>query len=73
MSKNKPAILRAPRRTASHSVRTTDDLWAKAKERAETEAVTMNHVLNELLEGWAHGMLDLPTVTKEYTNKVEFK
>jgi hypothetical protein len=70
MATTKPAT--RGRKTKPHSVRTTDELWATAKKRAEFEGVTMSHVINELLEGWAHGLLDLPTVTKEY-NKVTFK
>lgn len=53
-------------RTSAHSVRTTDDLWARAKKRAEGEGVTLNHVMNEILEGYARGMINLPKVVKQY-------
>lgn len=53
-------------RTAAHSVRTQDELWNKAKRRAASEGHTMNHVINEILEGYARGMINLPKVTKQY-------
>lgn len=48
--------------SASHSVRTTDELWEMAKQRAAKDGVSLNHVVNEILEGYAKGVLDLPRV-----------
>ena len=56
----------ASNKTAAHSVRTTDELWTKAKRRAEAEGVTMNFVINEILEGYSRGLMNLPRVTKQY-------
>lgn len=50
-----------------HSVRVTDGLWAAARRRAEHEGVTINYVVGQILEGYAKGMLDLPKVTKTYS------
>lgn len=52
---------------ASHSVRTTDELWAAGKRRADSEGTTMNTVINELIEGYSRGYIDLPRITKSYT------
>jgi hypothetical protein len=51
---------------ASHSIRTTDELWAAAKRRADSEGTTMNTVINEIMEGYARGYIDLPKITKSY-------
>lgn len=64
-----PKPVSAGKRTASHSVRTTDALWLKAKRRATFEGVTMNHVISEFLEGYANGRINLPTVVKTYGPK----
>lgn len=60
--------MRTSARNASHSVRTTDDRWNKAKARADREGVSLNFVLNELLDGYGMGLLNLPKVqvTKTY-------
>jgi hypothetical protein len=55
-------------RKSAHSVRTSDDLWAAARRRAETEGSTMNKAIEELLEGYARGLINLPKVTKTYTS-----
>lgn len=55
-----------PKTTASHSVRTRNDLWAAAKRRAEAEGTTLNEAINELLEGYARGMIKLPRIVKQY-------
>jgi hypothetical protein len=47
-------------------VRTSDELWAAARRRAESEGMTINGVVEELLEGYARGLLNLPKVTKTY-------
>lgn len=54
-------------RKSAHSVRTNDELWAAAKRRAEGEGMTINGVIEELLEGYARGMVNLPKVVKTYT------
>jgi predicted DNA binding CopG/RHH family protein len=56
-------------RKAAHSVRTSDQLWAAARRRAETEGLTINKVIEELLEGYARGLVNLPKVTKTYTSQ----
>lgn len=53
-------------RTSAHSVRTTDELWEKAKKRAVDEGVTLNFVVNEILEGYARGLVNLPKTVKQY-------
>jgi hypothetical protein len=52
---------------ASHSVRTTDALWAAAKRRTDEEGTTMNAMINDLMEGYSKGLINLPRVTKTYT------
>ncbi len=47
-------------RTSSHSVRASDELWLRARKRADAEGVSLNFVLNEILEGYARGMVNLP-------------
>lgn len=54
------------KRTSTHSIRCTEELWTAARRRANKEGVTMNHVMTEILEGYATGRVDLPTVTKVY-------
>jgi hypothetical protein len=51
----------------SHSVRVHDDVWAKAKRRAELEGTTVNGVVEEILEGYGAGLINLPKITKTYT------
>lgn len=51
----------------SHSLRVHDDVWARAHRRAELEGYTINGVLEELLEGYGNGMLNMPKVTKTYS------
>lgn len=53
-------------RKSAHSVRTTDERWAAAKRRADMEGVTMNAVIEEILEGYGRGLINLPRVTKTY-------
>lgn len=47
--------------THSHAVRTPDERWAGAKERADREGVSMNRLMNELLEGYRRNVYRLPT------------
>lgn len=55
-------------RTAAHSVRTDDAMWGRAKARAAKEGHTINHVINEILDGYGRGLINLPKVqiTKQY-------
>lgn len=53
--------------SAVHSVRCTDELWTRAKRRADHEGVSMNFVVSQILEGYAAGLMDLPTVSMEFT------
>lgn len=48
------------------SVRAPIEVWESASARAESEGVTMNHALGELLEGYARGMISLPRIVKQY-------
>lgn len=50
----------------SHSVRVHDDIWAAAKRRAATEGTTVNGVVEEILEGYGRGLINLPKITKTY-------
>jgi hypothetical protein len=53
-------------KSASRSVRTGAEVWSRAKRRAESEGVTLNHVINEILEGYGRGLINLPKITKQY-------
>ena len=46
--------------TTSRSVRTPNDIWARAKGRATREGMVINRVIIELLEGYAQGVYRLP-------------
>jgi hypothetical protein len=50
-------------RTSTHSIRCDDTVWTRARSRANKEGVSMNHVLSEILEGYADHKIDLPQVT----------
>lgn len=51
------------------SVRVTDDVWEKARYRANMEGVTMSYVVQVIMEGYASGMLDLPRMVMQYQHK----
>lgn len=56
-----------PRGPASpHSIRIPDDRWNKARARAKREGVYISFVVNEFLEGYARGDIDMPRVTTSY-------
>lgn len=38
-------------------------MWQRARNRATEEGVSMNQVLNEIMEGYGEGKIDLPHVT----------
>lgn len=63
----------ASTRKTIRSVRTSDEAWTGARERAQREGVSMSHVVNEFVEGYAAGALDLPEVItqKVYPDKTE--
>jgi len=46
--------------TTSHSVRTTESLWLSAKRRADSEGVSMGHMVTELMDGYSRGLVTLP-------------
>lgn len=48
--------------TSSRSVRVPDDVWERARSRADSEGVSINYVVNEILDGYSRGMLNLPKV-----------
>lgn len=50
----------------SHSVRVHDDIWAAARRRAISEGTTVNGVVEEILEGYSRGLINLPKITKTY-------
>lgn len=50
----------------SHSVRVHDDVWSKARTRAEHEGTTVNGVIEEIMEGYARGLINLPKIVKTY-------
>ncbi len=50
----------------SHSVRVHDVVWAAARRRAQSEGTTVNGVVEEILEGYGRGLIDLPKITKTY-------
>lgn len=50
----------------SHSVRVHEDVWAAARRRAESEGTTINGVVEEIIEGYSRGLVNLPKITKTY-------
>ena len=50
----------------SKSVRVHDELWESARIRAESEGLPINTAIEELLEGYARGHIDMPQITREY-------
>ncbi|QGZ16744.1 hypothetical protein PBI_DEWDROP_97 [Microbacterium phage Dewdrop] len=59
-------------KTTPHSVRLRESLWVAAKRRADGENVTMAFMVNEIMDGYARGFLNLPkTDTAKSTEKRE--
>jgi hypothetical protein len=54
----------------SHSIRCHNDVWEKAKRRAKQEGTVLNAVLEEILEGYGDGLINLPKVTKSYASVI---
>lgn len=48
------------------SVRVTDEVWEAARRRAAYEGVTMSHVVNQIVEGYSRGLIDMPKVVVTY-------
>lgn len=67
MGRAKPAVKGA--RTSTHSIRCDDDVWQRARNRAAADGITVNHVLSEILEGYALGRINMPTtrIVKTYS------
>ena len=55
----------------SHSIRCHNDVWEEAKRRAKLEGTVINTVLEEILEGYGKGLINLPKVTKSYATVVQ--
>lgn len=53
----------------SHSLRVHDEIWTRATRRAQSEGHTINGVLEELLEGYGNGLLNMPRITKTYNTQ----
>jgi hypothetical protein len=50
----------------ARSVRVSDEVWDPARRRAAYDDVSISHVINALLEGYAKGLLNLPKVQVTY-------
>lgn len=48
------------------SVRVGNELWEKARRRADYEGLTMSGVLYAMVEGYAAGLLDMPKTQVVY-------
>lgn len=51
------------------SVRVDPEVWSAARERAQQEGVTMSHVVQELVAGYAERALSLPQITRVYPTR----
>lgn len=45
--------------TKPRSVRVPDELWERARDRADSEGVTMSEVLHDFIEAYANGTVSL--------------
>lgn len=63
------------RRSSSHSVRTADSTWKRARERASKEGTTVNSVVEQILEGYGSYQIHLPEVKilRNFENSVTDK
>ena len=52
--------------SSPHSIRVPDNRWTAARARAAREGVRISHVVNEFLEGYARGAINLPRVVTTY-------
>jgi hypothetical protein len=53
-------------KSSTYSIRVEERMWAKAKERAASEGVTITQVLREFLNGYALEKLDMPRIVRDY-------
>jgi len=53
---------------SNHSMRVEDRVWEAADKRAKRDGTNLNAALGELLEGYAHGYIHLPKITKSYVS-----
>lgn len=53
--------------TSTHSIRTEDDVWERARTRATGAGTNMNRVLEAIMIGYANELMDLPRVEKTWT------
>lgn len=66
MSDTRARPRRAKGSMPARSIRIDDETWERARARAAYEGVTISHVTNAFLEGYAKGLLNLPTVQVKY-------
>lgn len=57
-------------RKSVRSVRTDDASWLAARSRAEKEGLSMSHIVNELVDGYARGEFHMPKPLKDYSGTV---
>ena len=55
----------------ARSVRVSDEVWERARNRAAYEGTTVSHVIFSLLEGYSKGLLNMPSVKVTYTQSKE--
>lgn len=53
------------------SVRCSDEVWDRAKRRAEHEGVTLSYVVQTMLDGYGRGLVNLPKVVLRYDRSTE--
>lgn len=51
----------------TRSVRISDEIWERGRNRAEFEGVTVSHVIYSLLEGYSKGLLNMPKTQVTYS------
>ena len=66
MSATRARPRRAKGSMPARSVRISDEVWDRARNRAAYEGVTVSHVIFSLLEGYSKGLLNLPKVEVKY-------
>lgn len=66
MSDSRARPRRAKGSTPARSVRISDEVWDRARNRAAYEGTTVSHVISSLLEGYSKGLLNLPKVQVVY-------
>lgn len=53
----------------TRTTRIGDEVWEKAKKRAESDGVSMSQLMNTLVEGYSEGKIDLPRVELVYGDR----